>query len=236
MGDSYHFIEKAWRKPYAAVCLMGAKADLNAVTGITGISPAFLQVYMSLPLSLACVPDEVLRKVNTEKGTCIAATADKFAIYKDNGGLPYARLWAVAELTDRENITERWVSDFRYYDDSGSLVAEVTGVVFRIMKREAVELLRESLMQDNKDSQNKGDVDLEDFLRDELKSLTEMDDAALAECNSLGQILDSIMILKLKNGLEGAFSVFVPFSELLEATSFSGLVETVERKMAAVPA
>ena len=105
----------------------------------------FLQIYMALPLAMATVPDEYIIKVRESGATCIAAKVEKFAIYDDNGGAEYPELWSLAELRDKSNIEERWVSDFKYFDKNGKLVAEVTGVIFHIMKKEAVELLRRSL-------------------------------------------------------------------------------------------
>jgi hypothetical protein len=145
LGQSYHHVSTVWRRPYQALGLITSFEKTEHRIGVPDMPANFLQIYMALPLAMATVPDEYIIKVRESGATCIAAKVEKFTIYDDNGGAEYPELWSLAELRDRSNIEERWVSDFKYFDKDGKLVAEVTGVIFHIMKKKAVELLRQSL-------------------------------------------------------------------------------------------
>jgi len=230
LGASYHFIEQVWRKEYEGLGVIRNFDKYDEKMGIWDIPANFLQIYMSLPLAMAAVPDEYILKVREEGATCIAATIDEFRIYDNNNGEAYEELWSHAVLVDKENIDEQWASDFKYYNASGELVAEVKGVVFKIMKKEALDLLKQSM--DEIDVDHVADsADILPFVEQKVSDIIGTDVKTIDENVHLGSIMDSIMALQLRNAIEKQFSVLLPLHNISESTSVSEIVRQVEDRM-----
>ncbi|MEJ2619596.1 MAG: beta-ketoacyl synthase N-terminal-like domain-containing protein [Candidatus Thiodiazotropha sp.] len=228
LGPSYHHISGVWRKQYQALGLINSFASTKHLIGVPDLPANFLQIYMSLPIAMATVPNKYIEKVRQTEATCIAATIDKFVIYNDNSGHAYEELWSLAELRNKSDIENRWESDFSYYDKTGALVAEVKGVVFQIMKKEAVRLLRDSLtdrslQQEPKMAVASSSEDCRIALERGLKDISGLTESQLRADINIGEMLDSIMALQLMNYLEEELAIILPLNVIGKDGTFDDL-------------
>ncbi len=222
LGNSYHFVETVWRKPYEVVGVIKYFEKYKEKTGIKDLSGCFLQLYMSLPLAMAVVPDEYLERVQREESTCIAKSADLFVIYDDNGLDQYTELWAHGTLVNKDTLDDNWVTDFKFYNEKGTLVAKIDGAKFHIMKKEALEILKESMDQGEV---NKFDEAIEviPFLKKEISEIVGVSAEQLTDDIHLGGLMDSIMTLKLRSKIEKNLAILLPLNNFANIKSINEL-------------
>lgn len=226
LGNSYQFMEKAWRKEFEAVGVIRDFDNHQKRIGISDIPGGFLQIYMSLPLAMATIPDEQIAKANADEATCIAVLVKRFVIYDDNNMENYEELWAHAKLANKEELDTKWISDFDFYNKDGKLVARVLGVEFHIMKKKALELLKES-MEDVETEKPNDSVEVVSILKSEMSRIIGTDIDALDKDTHLGQLMDSIMALELRGVIEKKLAILLPLNNISESKSISELAEEV---------
>ncbi|MEO3954728.1 beta-ketoacyl synthase N-terminal-like domain-containing protein [Chromobacterium piscinae] len=222
LGDSYHFVQTVWRKPYEVVGVIKHFEKYKEKTGITDLSGGFLQVYMSLPLAMAVVPDDYLDKVQRAEATCIAKSAERFIIYDDNGLDQYSELWAHGVLVNKDKLDDNWVTDFKFYNERGDLVAKIDGAKFHIMKKEALEILKESMDQTEIKTPDKK-IEVLPFLKKEIGEILGISVEQLTDDINLGGLMDSIMTLKLRSKIEKNLAILLPLNNFANIKSINEL-------------
>lgn len=222
LGNSYHFVETVWRKPYEVIGVIKCFEKYKEKTGITDLSGGFLQVYMSLPLAMAVVPDDYLEKVQRAEATCIAKSAERFVIYDDNGLDQYNELWAHGTLVNKDKLDDNWVTDFKFYNEKGALVAKIDGAKFHVMKKEALEILKESMDQAEINKPNQA-IEVIPFLKREIGEIVGVSAEQLTDDIHLGGLMDSIMTLKLRSKIEKNLAILLPLNNFANIKSVNEL-------------
>lgn len=222
LGESYHFIDSVYRKEYEVIGVIKNFMNYKEKTGITDLSGGFLQIYMSLPLAMAAVPDEYLTKVQKSKSTCIAKSAKSFVIYDDNGLDQYNELWAHAVLVDKEVLDNKWITDFKFYNEKGVLVAKVDGAEFHIMKKEALEILKQS-MEQVEINEHTGSIEVVPFLEKTISEIVGINIEQLSDNLHLGELMDSIMALQLRAKIEKNLAILLPLNNIAKTKSIDEL-------------
>ncbi|MBA2648594.1 MAG: polyketide synthase dehydratase domain-containing protein [Legionella sp.] len=226
LGNSYQFMENIWRKEFEAIGVIRNFENYKKRIGISELTGSFLQIYMSLPLAMAAIPNQYIEKAKKEEATCIATSVKRFVIYNDGGLEQYKELWAHVQLADKESLDDKWITDFKYYNEKGILVAKVDGVEFHIMKKEALELLKTS-MENFEISKSDKPTDVFAFLKAEISEIVGIDVAHLNDDVHLGELMDSIMALHLRVRIEKNLAILLPLSIIAQTKSVNQLVSEI---------
>ncbi|TAK71815.1 MAG: hypothetical protein EPO11_10845 [Gammaproteobacteria bacterium] len=226
LGTSYHFMENVWRKDFEAIGVIRNFENYKKRIGIADLTGCFLQVYMSLPLAMAAIPDENLKKAQGDEATCIAVSVKRFVIYDDSGLDHYKELWAHAVLANKDVLDNKWITDFKFYNEKGTLVAKVDGVEFHIMKKEALELLKKS-METVEINQIDKSIDVLTFLQTEVSDIVGMEVSQLDENIHLGELMDSIMALQLRAKIEKHLAILLPLNNITTTKSVNELASDI---------
>ncbi|OPZ89739.1 MAG: Phthiocerol synthesis polyketide synthase type I PpsC [Firmicutes bacterium ADurb.Bin419] len=222
LGPSYYFIDKVWRRPGEALAVITDFSDYMKRTGITKVPANFLQLYMHLTLAVATIPDEHLENVRKNDATCISARVGSFIMYDTNDGNAYKELWAHARLANKDNLEEKWISDYDFFNEKGELVATCQGVEFQIMQKKALMLLKKSV-EESETKKLSESIDGKKVLTNIIKRILGADDEEFDGNDELISYMDSIMMLELRNEIESNFSILLPLNNLIQAKSVEDL-------------
>ncbi len=240
LGPSFQCIEKLWRRDGEVL----AQMRFPEMPAPYIVRPNLLVLDACVQLFMAALPrggrslakrdpDLSGESVGTEEDVYVGTGQESCRVY---GPLPSAPLWCHALLRKSEDYQEAITGDFRLFDESGKMVAEVAGVSLKQISRETLQRMARvstAVSQSRKGSLSKDKLYAAEpgerhrmlgaYLGEEVARVLGLPAAKLDVNQSLTPLVDSLMVIELKNRIEADLEVVVPVATFFDEVSVDQL-------------
>jgi acyl transferase domain-containing protein len=229
LGPSFQCIEKLWRRNGEALGQMRLPDTAVAQQGV--VRPDLLLLDACVQLLIATLPYDGPRVAQAD--VYVGTGEDLSQVYSSlNGG----QLWCQALLRSQDGPFETISGDLRLFDDTGRLLAEVTGVRLKRLGSETIQRVarlskagapreKGSLSRDKlfacEPTERQGM--LEAYLAEEVAKVMGLPPDKLSVDQSLITLADSLMLIELKNRIETDLTMSVSVETFFDTESIAQL-------------
>jgi acyl transferase domain-containing protein len=231
LGPSFHCIDQVWRRDGEALGRLRFPTD----AGETGVRPDLLVLDACVQLIIATLPGSVDPSMDTSEDVYIGAGEEYSCVL---GPITGTEVWCQATLRSQVKDKDTLIGDLRVFDETGHVLAEITGARFKRVARGTLQRMarsssrpdrpgNEGLSKDKILAAKPGERKqvMDGYVRGELSRVLGLEASRLDMDQPLTLLLDSLMAIELKNQVETDLEMTIPVALFFDGNSveqFSG--------------